>query len=60
MIEKLYKEIKKRISLLNTENGQGLMEYSLILLLISIAAIATMTPVGARIAVLFGEVVGKI
>lgn len=56
---KLYKEIMIGIALLKGEDGQGLMEYGLILVLISIAAIAMMTPLGARIAVLFGEVVGK-
>ena len=56
---KVYKKIRTAIALLSGEDGQGLMEYGLILVLISIAAIATMTPVGAQIALLFVKVVDK-
>lgn len=56
---KVNKELRDKKSLLKGDDGQGLMEYSMILLLIAIAAIAMMTPVGARIAVLFGGVVDK-
>lgn len=57
---KANKNIKTMIAILKGEDGQGVMEYGLILVLISIAAIAMMTPLGARISVLFSEVGGKI
>ena len=40
--------------------GQGLVEYALILVLISIVAIAIMTDVGERISAVFGEVLAAL
>lgn len=57
---KINKVIRTAITLLKGECGQGLMEYSLVLVLISIAAVAMMTPLGARISALFSEVAAKI
>jgi len=41
---------------LRNEKGQGMVEYGLILALISIAAIAVMTPIGESITTVFQEV----
>lgn len=43
--------------LLKREEGQGLLEYGLILLLISVAAIIVMTPLGGRMVALFQKIV---
>ena len=43
--------------LLKREDGQGLLEYGLILLLISVAAIIVMTPLGGRMVALFQKIV---
>lgn len=44
-------------SILKREDGQGLLEYGLILLLISVAAIIVMTPLGGRMVSLFQKIV---
>ncbi|NLH46277.1 MAG: Flp family type IVb pilin [Acholeplasmataceae bacterium] len=49
----LYKKINVYIL---KENGQGLMEYGLILLLISIISIIALTPLGDKILFLFKNV----
>lgn len=41
---------------LRNEKGQGMVEYGLILALISIAAIAVMTPIGTQITSVFQKV----
>ena len=46
MMLKAYVAVK---NLLDSQKGQGMVEYGLILALISIAAIAIMSPIGARI-----------
>ncbi len=45
-----YLDIKER------EEGQGLVEYALILVLISIAAIITMAALGVRVTAIFTEI----
>ncbi len=45
-----YEELK------NSEDGQGLIEYALIAVLISIVAIVLMNAVGLRIDAIFGEI----
>ncbi len=42
------------------EEGQGLVEYALILSLVSIAAILTLTSLGAAIVTLLGQVVSAL
>lgn len=44
-------------NLLKREEGQGLLEYGLVLLLISVAAIIVMTPLGGRMVELFQKIV---
>lgn len=41
---------------LRSEKGQGMVEYGLILALISIAALAVMTPIGTSITAVFQQV----
>lgn len=47
-------EIIKR--LVREEEGQGMVEYALIAALISIAALAVLTPLGAQIKVIYNNV----
>ena len=44
----------------NREQGQALVEYALIISLVSIAAIAGLTLLGGNINTLFNEVAGKV
>ncbi|MDX9870867.1 MAG: Flp family type IVb pilin [Clostridia bacterium] len=48
--------LKLMKNLLTEEKGQGLAEYGLILALISLAAIATMGPLGTQIKTIFDNV----
>ena len=45
-----YMDVKER------EEGQGLVEYALILVLVSIVAIVTLDPLGDAVAGVFGDV----
>jgi len=45
---------------LRSEDGQGLVEYALIISLISIAAIGAMTLLGVKIGAVFTEIEGKL
>ena len=47
-------------TLVKSEKGQGLVEYALIIALISIVAIAAMGPLGEKIAAAFTAITGKI
>ena len=49
-----FTDIKKR------EEGQGLVEYALILVLVSIISIGALTLLGTSISDVFGEVTGKL
>ena len=50
-----YLKIKLR-NLVGSEKGQGLVEYALIIALISIAAIGVMTTLGSDISTKFGKI----
>lgn len=52
--------LAKVISMLKSEKGQGLVEYALIIVLISIVAIAMMGPLGDQIAAVFEEITGEL
>lgn len=53
----LLKEMVRRMkALLKGQEGQGLAEYALILVLISIVAIAAMSPLGTAIKDAFAEI----
>lgn len=57
----LLQEMIRRIkALLKGQEGQGLAEYALILVLISIAAILTMTSLGTTISGVFTEITGEL
>lgn len=47
-------------AIVREEEGQGMAEYGLILVLISIAAIALMGGLGGQIGATFGEVTGEL
>ena len=42
------------------EEGQGLVEYALIIVLVSIAAIATLTVLGTTVSGVFGQITGSL
>ena len=54
--------VKAMVDLFRTdeEEGQGLVEYALILVLISIAAIAIMTTVGSSVVDVFTTIAGAL
>lgn len=52
--------LTRMMELFRSEKGQGLAEYALILVLISIAAIATMTILGTDISAVFTTISGSI
>ena len=52
--------IVKTRELLGKEEGQGLVEYALIIVLISIVAIVMMGPLGDQIAAVFEEITGEL
>lgn len=51
-------EIMRR--LVQEEEGQGMVEYALIIGLISVAAIVTMTALGTKISDVFSGITGKL
>ncbi len=48
------------LAIKNEEKGQGMVEYALILVLVSIAAIAMLGPLGEAVAAIFEEVTGSL
>ncbi len=56
--DKKMKEIVKR--LITEESGQGMVEYALILALVSIAAILALTGLGTSVKDKFAEIVGTL
>lgn len=53
----IYKCTNRIIFLLKDRSGQGLVEYELVIALISVAAIIVMSPLGAQIMAMFEKVV---
>jgi pilus assembly protein Flp/PilA len=53
-----YLRLKNRVE--NRQEGQGLVEYALILVLISVVAIATMGPLGTAVSGIFTTVKGSL
>jgi pilus assembly protein Flp/PilA len=45
---------------LRQEEGQGLVEYALILVFVALVAIAGLTILGGKVNVLFSEIAGKL
>jgi pilus assembly protein Flp/PilA len=60
----MWNDLKTRVLLLvapvRDEEGQGMVEYALILALMSVIAAATLTPLGDRVALLFTEITTKL
>jgi Flp pilus assembly pilin Flp len=58
----MFSKISSRIVAAQTarKEGQAMVEYGLILALVSVAAVATLTPLGTAIATLFTTVTGSI
>lgn len=52
--------LAKVLSILKRQEGQGLIEYALIIVLISIVAIAMMGPLGDQIAAVFEQITGEL
>lgn len=52
----MIENVKNRLGALNREDGQTMVEYALILSLVSIAAVATLTPLGTAVATIFTTV----
>ncbi|MGI8730545.1 MAG: Flp family type IVb pilin [Solirubrobacteraceae bacterium] len=50
----VFSDVKER------EEGQGLVEYALILVLVSIAAIATLTILGTSVSTVFTDITGSL
>jgi pilus assembly protein Flp/PilA len=56
MTTKLYSKLMSKWTQLRNKNGQTLVEYGLILMLLSIAVLAAMTMLGSQITSFFGRV----
>lgn len=52
--------LKHYLNLVNREEGQGLVEYALILVLVAIAVIATLFLLGQEIDVVFNDVLSTL
>ncbi len=55
----LSKSVRLR-GLLARQDGQGLVEYALILVLVAIVVIGVLTTMGTRISAAFSDIVGKL
>jgi pilus assembly protein Flp/PilA len=54
-------EVQSRMTdALRQEEGQGLVEYALILVFVALVAIAGLTILGGKVNVLFSEIAGKL
>ena len=51
---------KKFIAKMQQEEGQGLVEYALIIVLVSIAVIVGLTALGTNVNSIFTQIVGKL
>jgi len=52
--------MKKFLAKMRSEEGQGLVEYALIIVLVSIAAVATMTLLGTTVSGVFTTITGSL
>jgi len=52
--------LKKLMAKMQNEEGQGLVEYALIIVLVSIAAVATLTILGTTVSGVFTTIVGSL
>lgn len=47
-------------TMLNSEEGQGMLEYALIIALIAIVVVVAITPLGNKIALTFNNITAKL
>lgn len=52
--------VQSLVASVRDESGQGMVEYALILSLVSVAAIATLTPLGAAVSGIFTEITASL
>jgi pilus assembly protein Flp/PilA len=52
--------LKKLMAKMQNEEGQGLVEYALIIFLVSLACIVMLTLVGTNVNQVFSDIAGKI
>jgi pilus assembly protein Flp/PilA len=52
--------LKKLMAKMQNEEGQGLVEYALIIVLVSIAAVLTLTTLGTTVSGVFTTITGKL
>ena len=55
----LFSSIKKGVALLKNEEGQGMVEYALIIALVAIAVIVVLALLGPRIADVFQNIIDQ-
>lgn len=56
----LFSSIKKGVALLKNEEGQGMVEYALIIALVAIAVIVVLALLGPRIADVFQNIIDQL
>ncbi len=56
----LFSSIKKGMALLKNEEGQGMVEYALIIALVAIAVIVVLALLGPRIADVFQNIIDQL
>ena len=56
----MIENVKNRLGLVKRQDGQTMVEYALILSLVSVAAVATLTPLGTAVAGIFTTVTGSL
>lgn len=62
MVEFVNDQISKLLAFLQTdeEEGQGLVEYALIISLVAVVAVVTLAPLGDAVAAMFSTITGSL
>jgi len=53
-------KMKKFLAKMRSEEGQGLVEYALIIVLVSVAVITMLTALGVQVGAVFTNITGKL